>query len=301
MSVRGAYLLPCDSTEQDKLDIMHALLRAAREEKLLNAPTKALELPPGPTGERSRVLDLGCGTGIWLNAMAEKWPEAEFLGVDMNMMGPATLLPNVDIRVPWDYESPWALGEESWDIIHLQMALGSVQNWGTLYRRILTHLKPGSGWFESVEIDFQPRCDDGTLQGGRLVEWWERYVRDAFKTVERPIEYNEGTGAALMEAGFKDVQHVSIRIPLNSWPPDKNEHLSGQWWTIAMSPGVQGTGGYGMEAYSLAALTRIYGWPADHVRRLCEEALAQAADPNVHAYNNLHIWWARAPHPEEPH
>jgi hypothetical protein len=42
-------------------------------------------------------------------------------------------------------------------------------------------------------------------------------------------------------------------------------------------------------------LCRFSNWPPEHVRRLCGEAFAQSADPNVHAYNELHIWSARSP------
>jgi hypothetical protein len=60
--------------------------------------------------------------------MAEKYKNTEFLGIDLYGMGPESLLPNVELRFPCDYESPWSLGERSWDIIHLQMGLGGVAN-----------------------------------------------------------------------------------------------------------------------------------------------------------------------------
>jgi len=298
---RGQYLLPHDDTERDRLDVMHTMFKTARDvpTRLLNAPSQALRRPAGGFDERPRVLDLGCGTGIWMLEMAQEFPTAEFVGVDMHYMGPSTLLDNVLIRAPWDYEGPWALGEGSWDLIHLQMGLGSISDWPGLYRKILRHLVPGQGWFESVEIDWQPRCDDGTLLPGRLLQWWD-YLRDVFGALGRSLEYNERTGDALHAAGFKDIQHVCYRLPTNGWSHSPAEHRSGMWWNIVMSQGHESTGGYGLEAMSLAALTRHCHWPPDHARRLCNEALQEASDPSVHTYNNLHIWWARAPYPDEP-
>jgi hypothetical protein len=50
--------------------------------------------------------------------------------------------PNLRFRVPRDYESPWALGEESFDLIHLSMACGSVSSWPDLYQKIFAYRPP---------------------------------------------------------------------------------------------------------------------------------------------------------------
>ena len=50
---------------------------------------------------------------------------------------------------------------------------------------------------------------------------------------------------------------------------------------------------------SLAPLARIYQWPVDHVRQFISDALKQVSDTNIHAYNVLHVWTARAPYPNE--
>jgi len=295
----GQYLLPCDITERDRLDIMHTLFKTAREKshRLLHAPFDE-DMAIHRSGQKPRILDLGCGTGIWLIEMSEKFQNTELLGVDLHAMGPASLPDNVEMRPAFDYETPWALGEATWDIVHLQMALGSVSSWPHLYSKILTHLKPGTGWFESVEIDWEPRCDDGTLRPGRLTEWWFPYVSRAYDGACRPLRYNPNMGEDLEAAGFKDVQHRQYRIPLNGWSTDRVEHRSGMWWNIAMSSG-QGDGGHGMDALSLAPLTRFNNWSESDARRLVSEALEQAVNPNVHAYNVLHVWWARAPFPGE--
>lgn len=299
----GQYLFPHDEKERDRLDIMHTMIKVARPpgRRFTHCPTEGLHTQTTPLGARPRILDLGCGTGIWLIEMAENFPQAELVGVDMHYMTPPTQLSNVSFRAPWDYESPWSLGEASWDLIHLQMGLGSVSDWEGLYQKILRHLVPGKGWVELVEIDFKPRCDDGTLQDGMLVDWWRVYIRAPYEAINRRLDYNEGTQALLEHVGFTDIQHAVYRIPYHEWSnvPDTNvrnaENRAATWWHIAMSSNGDDTGGFGFEAMSLAPLCRINHWSVDHVKRLCNEALAQATDPNVHAYSNLHIWWARRP------
>ena len=49
--------------EKDRMDIFHKLFLVARHESLHQAPV----VP----NYQSRILDLGCGTGIWAIDMAE--------------------------------------------------------------------------------------------------------------------------------------------------------------------------------------------------------------------------------------
>jgi len=290
---------------------MHTLFKTVRgkDNRLINAPFR--EMTPSAMGERSRVLDIGCGTGIWLLDMAERYKETEFVGLDLNSMAPDTLLPNVDIKVRFDYESPWALGEGSWDLIHLQLGLGSVFDWPPLYRKIIKHLKPGVGWFESVEIDFTPRCDEhneGVVEHGPLRDWYG-YLHQAYQGVHRLIkmESEDIVERELRESGFVEISHTVHRLPLNPWPPeaeDRIQHRAGNWYNIAMCTGQQENGrwngGFGFEAMALAPLTRVYKWDPRSAQDLIMGAMKQSSNTNLHVYNMLHIWTARAPYPNEP-
>lgn len=61
---RGIYMFPCDEPEKDRMDIYHKLFTVARREQLHQAPIPQHGEPP-------RILDIGCGTGIWAIDMAE--------------------------------------------------------------------------------------------------------------------------------------------------------------------------------------------------------------------------------------
>jgi SAM-dependent methyltransferase len=294
----GVYLLPCDELEKERLDILHRVLEEARRGNLLNAPFE--ERPPGHNG--CRVLDLGFGTGFWLVDMAAKYRNTEFVGIDLANMGPDKILENVTLLYPRDYESPWALGEESWDIIHIQMACGSVSSWPNLYSKVMKHLRPGTGWFEQVEIDLTPRCDDGTLSpDSRLVEWYN-YIAEATFNIGRPIAYkgDAETHRLLTAAGFKDIRHEAIRIPLNTWPTDPHEWEIGVWYYLSMTGKLNNDrGGHGVEAISLAPLYRTFNWPVEHVWRYIKEVERDFAEVKFHTYHMLHIWSGRAPFEHE--
>jgi tRNA G46 methylase TrmB len=73
---KGIYMYPCDEQEKDRMDICHKLFLVARREQLHSARLVA-------NYENPRILDLGCGTGIWAIDMADKYPNAEVVGIDL--------------------------------------------------------------------------------------------------------------------------------------------------------------------------------------------------------------------------
>ncbi|KAI9682341.1 MAG: Secondary metabolism regulator lae1 [Caeruleum heppii] len=271
--MRGVYMYPCDEQEKDRLDIFHKFFLVARDDMLHKAP-----LIPNNLGQ-TRILDLGTGTGIWAIDMADKYPSAWVVGIDLANIQPERIPSNLRFRVPQDFESPWTLGESSFDLIHLRTGIGSVSSWPDLYQRVFEHLKPGYGSFEHVEIDLEPRCDDGTLPSSSpLVRWWQ-YVAEATQRVNKPLAYNPWTRHMLRQAGFVDIQEQVIRAPLNSWPADQRMRDIGRWYNLGLTEG--------LEAFSLAPLTRVNRWHIDDVRRIVKDVKREMCNKRIHAYNNM--------------
>lgn len=55
----------------------------------------------------------------------------------MSMLTSFSIPRNLRFRVPKDFEGPsWALGEDSWDLIHIRQGCGSVSSWPELYQKI---------------------------------------------------------------------------------------------------------------------------------------------------------------------
>lgn len=277
---RGIYLYPCDEPEKDRMDIYHKLFLVARRDQLHQAPI--------PKSGAARILDLGCGTGIWAIDMADTYLNSEVVGIDLVNIQPEKIPPNLRFFLPRDYESPWTLGEDSFDMIHIQMAAGSVSSWPWLYQRAFQHLKPGSGWIEHVEIDLEPRCDDHTLSPDSQVTNWYNYLRDATLRGGRPIAYEHNTRQLLQGAGFIDIQETIIRAPFNSWPNDPHQKEIGRWYNLGLTEG--------LEALSFAPFTRINRWDLnEHVKPLVEAVRREICNRKIHGYNNIHIWTARRP------
>jgi hypothetical protein len=104
---------------------------------------KLINWLPSPSGFEIRVHGLiteiiGCGLGLGQYSTREVRPAylvTNRIGMLTGVF--ARIPPNLRFRVPRDFESHvWSLGEESWDLIHVQQACGSVSSWPELYQKI---------------------------------------------------------------------------------------------------------------------------------------------------------------------
>lgn len=84
----GRYVFPNDEKELDRLDIEHH-----NQGLQLNA------LHLAPIGTPQRILDVGTGTGIWAIDMADQYPSADVLGIDLSPVQTTWVPPNVRFEV----------------------------------------------------------------------------------------------------------------------------------------------------------------------------------------------------------
>lgn len=68
------YGFPMDDKELERMDICHTKYFALLDKKHFLAP-----IGDNP----QRILDLGCGTGIWCMDVADRFPGADVVGVDI--------------------------------------------------------------------------------------------------------------------------------------------------------------------------------------------------------------------------
>ncbi|KAG9547240.1 methyltransferase LaeA, partial [Aureobasidium melanogenum] len=130
---KGLYMYPHDEEERHRMDVYHNLFYDKAGLSLHSA-----RLIP-EVAHRPRIMDLGCGTGFWAIDMGEQYPEGEVLGLDLANLQPAQIPPNVRFQIPFNFETPyWSLGQDSWDLIHMQMLCGSVSSWPNLYAKVFS-------------------------------------------------------------------------------------------------------------------------------------------------------------------
>ncbi|KAL2154962.1 hypothetical protein VTH82DRAFT_3638 [Thermothelomyces myriococcoides] len=277
---KGKYMFPIDETELERLDLFHKVFLMARQEALHSAPLHNKEAP--------HILDLGCGTGIWGIDMADKYPAGVHVGVDLNYIQPEFIPANMRF-LQKDIEDRWQdLDPGTWDLIHMRCLMGSISDWPRVYAEVYRHLKPYHGYFEQVEIDWTPRCDDDSLpRNGSLVEWATKLL-DAMDYFKRPMRFDSNTvKQQLANAGFDDIKEEVIQLPVNSWPSDIQGKTVGRWFNVGIRQALQ--------PLSLAPLYRSGRSTLEDVQILAGKTRAEVYSNSVHAYCTLHIFTARKP------
>jgi SAM-dependent methyltransferase len=192
----GAYILPNDEQEQDRLDLLHHIFLLILGGKLHDAP---LPRPP------QRVLDIGTGTGIWAIDFADENHGAEVVGTDLSPIQPTWVPPNVKFYID-DAEAEWVYGaDEAFDFIHCRTMSGSISDWDRLVRQTYAHVQPG-GWVEFQEPLAQCECDDGTMDMASDLLQWQVLCHGAAKGFGKDIRAGHTLKQRMLDAGFVDAR-----------------------------------------------------------------------------------------------
>ncbi len=162
------YLLPKDMGETNRLDFQHYMLRYALKGNYA-----------APLRNPRDILDVGCGAGRWAIEMAQQFPTARVIGMDIAPPSRETgatpeaypanytfAQGNVLERVPFP--------DDSFDFVHqrfLTLAIPAAR-WPGVVAELLRVTRPG-GWVELVETEpptGAPAIDQLARWGGELTQ-----------------------------------------------------------------------------------------------------------------------------------
>ncbi|GAB7364700.1 hypothetical protein MBLNU230_g5500t2 [Neophaeotheca triangularis] len=259
--------------EAERLDMTYNIIHKAILNKSPLAPALGnLRVADGPL----RILDLGCGTGLWCLEMAEKYPDAEIYGVDLINITPKSWVGSeiprcITWNMPMDIEdSNWAqkgLPEASFGLINLSGLRGAVADWRALYKKVYRHLKPGSGQIQHIEVDYQPRASDPNVPPDTPFHRWWDLMQAA--TRERPLTTPSffEQRRLLEEAGFVDVQRGTAPMPWENNGLSNREKKIGDSMKCLFA--IEEIGFF--EAMMLLPFTRKLGWHESQVRAFADE------------------------------
>ncbi|TXB96617.1 hypothetical protein FocTR4_00011352 [Fusarium oxysporum f. sp. cubense] len=264
----GKYNLPNDDVEKERLDLQHNLFILMLDNKLGLAP------PNDPNSKAKRVLDVGTGTGIWAIDYADEHPEAKVIGVDLSPIQPDFVPPNVEFFID-DIEEPWNFSEP-FDYVHMRLIT------------FLSNLVPG-GYVELLEIDLFAHSDDSTLTEDHHLSKLIHLLDEASTKIGRPFQDNKKNKDILRDAGFVDIVEAVFKWPTNRWPLDKRYKEIGEWNNLNMDSFK------GLEALSMAALTRVLGWSQEEVTVFLAKVRRDLNDRTIHAYWPVYSTYGRRP------
>lgn len=262
----GKYVMPNDEREQERMDIHYHSLRLTMEGRMFDAP---LEQP-------TAILDVGTGTGIWAMDVADDYPNAQVIGVDLSPIQPTAVPPNLEYQI-MDADESWDFSTK-FDLVHTRLMNGfSIKSWPFFYEQAFLSLKPG-GWVENQEFDLKFTSDDGTQREDGAVNRWMDIWNEGI------ARFGNLTGRCyphLMKeqmetAGFVNVHIRPYKMPIGIWPKDKRLRQAGYYNMVGMVEGVSGL--------SQRVFTKGLGWTIEEMEVLLMEVRNEWQNKKVHSY-----------------
>ncbi|KAH0424592.1 methyltransferase domain-containing protein [Colletotrichum camelliae] len=288
-------LLDNQKTLLTLLNLQHNLYLLTLDYKLGLAP------PTEKDSSVKRALDIGTGTGLWAIEFADEHPEAEVLGVDLTpvqnqfyclilisiefvCLHVVSVPPNVKFEVD-DIEQPWAYSQ-LFDYVHIRGMTSSISDWPAFFEKVYNGLAPG-GYIELFEGHARTQSDDESLTPEHAMWKWADKLDECCKILGRPFVHVPSLVPMLKEAGFVDVKIVPFKWPIGPWAKDPHYKELGEW---ACANALEG-----LEAWTIAALTRALNWSYAEVQTLLSEVRKDMRDRSIHHYCPLWVIYAQKP------
>ncbi|KAL6399709.1 hypothetical protein AUP68_17116 [Ilyonectria robusta] len=192
-----------DEAQSEAMDIIHHMWTLAQDGKLYLAPIPS---------DVKKVLDVGCGTGIWAIDFADEFPGCEVVGTDISPIQPSWVPPNLKFEID-DCTQEWTFGPESFDYIHIRYLVGTIPDWTELFKQAYKGLKPGC-YLESFEASPTIESDDGTVTPESAMGQWADIFIEGSKTTGRTFTVlaDNLQRKAMEEAGFVDIEEWNFKV-----------------------------------------------------------------------------------------
>lgn len=277
------YFAPVDDEEIYRLGVAHTAFSLLFDQRLIFP----LGLNP------RRVLDLGCGAGNWAVDVAEQYPQAEVLGIDISPhMFPDELPSNLELQID-DINKEFTFESNHFDVVHSQMVAGGIRadRWRSYIKDMYWVTRRG-GWCQMVEIYFIAQSHNGSLDRDGGLERWSLNFMNSMRPY-KDLRASRNFERYMVDAGFRDVDSQMLRLPMCRWPEegDAPNDIRDRAIGEANAENVQ------QLLYSLALypMTQLQGMPMEEFEKLVEEARAEARDPSRKPYFEVRVCIGRKP------
>ncbi|KAM5384601.1 hypothetical protein ACJZ2D_001346 [Fusarium nematophilum] len=297
----GSYWAPNDDRQQDAEDLMHEMYRI-----ILNG-----ELYAAPIGDNPQnVLDIGCGTGIWAIEFADMFPSADVLGVDLSPIQPNFVPPNCRFEVD-DINQEWTYPEDKFDLVHLRGLTGCIPDWTKFYEKAIKfaafllpvwrifltwnrHIKPG-GWVEHVELWGIAKSDDDSLRADSPLRTWVDIFTKLGEMTGKTFFWDHKASESVREGGFINVTERRVKVPIGTWPKDKQLKHWGSWNKQFLLQALEG--------FSIRGLTEMLGgankfgqqWKYEDAQIYLSDMRKELNNPDLHSYLDVTIIYGQKP------
>lgn len=159
-----------------------------------------------------QILDVGCGTGLWVREMAQAFPHTQVTGLNLDLSSlPATWSANCQFMID-DVVQGLPFANATFDFVHQRCLAATLPapTWPTVVSELTRVTCPG-GWIEFVELG-QSMTNPGPATC-KYLHWWRLWSEEA--DVDTIVV--EHLGALLQNVGISQVLQRRIVAPVGQW------------------------------------------------------------------------------------
>ncbi|KAH6691661.1 S-adenosyl-L-methionine-dependent methyltransferase [Plectosphaerella plurivora] len=274
----GSYPLPNDSIEQEREEMKHLMVK-----RLFDGHDFLAPMGKNP----QKIIDVGTGLGLWAIDVADKFPGAQVVGVDITPIQSPVIPHNVIWRIDDIESTEWAPSYSAADFIHMRSVISILPRHEEVIESAFRNLKSG-GWVEFQELWCDVGCDDGTMRADHPMLRFSSLLRQHFAPLHQwNIDLAQELPTLLQQVGFINVNIHRYKIPIGAWARDQKRRELGLFmskhvvWQFVEAVLVK------WSDMGLASRTEADILQAD-VRRAFD-------DPEIHAYLPWISVWAQKP------
>ncbi|KIM31825.1 hypothetical protein M408DRAFT_327244 [Serendipita vermifera MAFF 305830] len=240
------YALPLASSTEEggRLDEQHNMLKLHLG-SLFPCPDAVAQVMAGGEEQTKSVLDLGSGSGVWCLDVANQFPQAQVVGIDITPNLRQTMPPNCKFEI-WNINQGLAPFYGQFDIVHLRFIQGIVDHHAMTVEAVKC-LKPGGLviFLRAGEYVTEDRTTVTPAASSRMPDqsWYQRLwcllecgsTQRGIPTEEYDHDYQQGfwdyDGIDTRKCGA-----AFITIPMGTWvatsDPSENTRLRsiGDFW-----------------------------------------------------------------------
>ncbi|CAG8461537.1 16222_t:CDS:2 [Acaulospora morrowiae] len=218
------YILSSDLEEIDRQQLQHYCCKHIFRSNV-SAPVEQKLI------EGSKVLDVGCGTGIWVLELSTEYLMSEFIGVDMSPVFPIQIKPLNSTFIKANVLHGLPFSSDEFDYVHLSFMNGCFTDdqWQNIViPELIRVLKPG-GWLELYDVDVF------THKGGPLINRLTASVQQRISSVglnsRAPNLYKQWVSS---HSCLRDIEEIVFYPYVGEWKgyvvdgDDDNMDLNGK-------------------------------------------------------------------------